>query len=123
MSFSRRTVLVVDDDADLRRLIVVALAGAGIEVEQAANGREALELVAHLPPPALILLDLDMPEMTGPEFRRHLLKNPTWASVPVIVMTGGWIPESSLPLGVAGWLSKPIQIQQLVKTVAGYCRS
>jgi len=80
------SVLVVEDDAATRALLVRALAKAGWSVVEAANGRRALEALAAAPP-ALILLDLMMPEMDGFEFVDTIRHDPRYRGLPVVVIT------------------------------------
>jgi CheY-like chemotaxis protein/anti-sigma regulatory factor (Ser/Thr protein kinase) len=79
-------ILVVEDDAELRELQRRTLEKAGWSVIEAENGRVALERVAQKPP-ALVLLDLMMPEMDGFEFLSELRKNAEWREIPVVVVT------------------------------------
>ncbi|WP_411868427.1 response regulator [Vulcanococcus limneticus] len=79
-------VLVVEDDDANAELLQRLLEKAGWTVERACNGREALERIA-ISRPALILLDLMMPEMDGLEFIEQLRRNPIAAAIPVIVLT------------------------------------
>jgi CheY-like chemotaxis protein len=79
-------LLVVDDDPDARELLRRAAEGEGWTVDEADNGRVALERVAAQPP-ALILLDLMMPEMDGFEFVAALRKRPEWRAIPIVVIT------------------------------------
>ncbi|MFN0151063.1 MAG: response regulator [bacterium] len=79
-------VLVVDDEAAMRELLRRALQSEGWAVAEAADGRAALARVAENRP-ALILLDLMMPNMDGFEFLAHLRKESGWRSIPVIVIT------------------------------------
>jgi CheY-like chemotaxis protein len=80
-----RTVLVVEDEHDLRQLVELILGDAGYAVRSAGNGREALDEVAH-ELPGLILLDMKMPVMNGWEFvaafRGHYDRR-----VPIVVVT------------------------------------
>jgi len=79
-------VLVVDDDDATRDMLCRTVAGEGWATAEAVNGREALRRVeAH--PPALILLDLMMPEMDGFEFVAALRQHPGWRTIPVVVLT------------------------------------
>jgi CheY-like chemotaxis protein len=80
------TVLVVDDDAEFRQLLVRTLAGAGYVAIEAGNGVEALDQVRR-EAPGLILLDLMMPQMDGFEVVRQLRASPATHDVPVLVMT------------------------------------
>ena len=79
-------VLVVDDDPATREVLRRALVKDGWEVDEAENGRQALDRVTA-GAPALVLLDLLMPEMTGFEFVRELRKNPDWGGIPVVVLS------------------------------------
>jgi len=86
-------VMVVDDDLATREMMVRQLHKKGWQVLEAANGREALEIM-HRYLPGLILLDLMMPDMDGFEFVAELRKREEWCSIPVIVMTSKDITET-----------------------------
>jgi len=79
-------VLVVDDDPSVRELMRRALEKEGFGVDEAEHGRAALERVRHRVP-ALILLDLMMPEMDGFEFVAELRRHAEWRRIPVIIVT------------------------------------
>jgi CheY-like chemotaxis protein len=81
-----RSVLIVDDDASARDVLRRTLESAGWSVAEADNGRAALERVASAPP-ALILLDLLMPDMDGFELLAALREHEDWRAIPVIVLT------------------------------------
>jgi len=83
----RKYVLVVDDEPDVRSYLKNALEDAGLAVETAADGLEALELVRRRRPD-LISLDLVMPRHSGVRFYRELQKDKTLAKIPVLVVTG-----------------------------------
>lgn len=85
-------VLVIEDDESLRTLIRVVLEREGWTVSEAANGKEGLERVSESPP-ALILLDLMMPEMDGFEFVEELHRRNEWRAIPVLVITAKDITE------------------------------
>jgi len=78
----------VEDEKDLRELLAEVLQDHGYTVATAANGREALDRLASGPLPALILLDLMMPVMTGWEFRRRQIQDVRIAAIPVIAFSG-----------------------------------
>lgn len=80
-------ILVVDDDPDNRAMIGHFLSSWGYDVDDAKNGKVALERVAAHPP-QLVLLDLEMPEMDGFETCEHLKTNPETEWIPVIIFTG-----------------------------------
>lgn len=118
---ARRPVLVVDDDRDIRETLAEILTDEGYEVHTARNGEEGLSLVARVRP-GLVLLDLFMPVMDGPEFRRRQLEDARIADVPVIVISAAAGLERRVEsLGLAGWLEKPIHIEALFAVVGRYC--
>jgi len=82
-----KTILVVDDEADVRAFLTAALIEAGFRVVTAGDGNEALDLV-KASPPDLISLDLVMPRKSGVKFHRELVKNRAWAQIPVLIVTG-----------------------------------
>lgn len=80
-------ILVVEDSKFLRVATARALTTAGYEVISSSDGEQALALAReHLP--ALILLDVMLPKMTGPDVMKNLKKDPTTAAIPVIMLTG-----------------------------------
>lgn len=82
-----RRALIVDDDANMRKLLRRMLEKKGWKVEEAGNGRIALESISKARP-VVILLDLMMPEMDGFQFIDELHKQKAWRSIPVVVITG-----------------------------------
>ena len=82
-----KTILVVDDEADVRNFLKIALIEAGFNVITATNGNKALEEVKKTIPD-LISLDLVMPEKSGAMFHRELNKNKEWSKIPIIIVTG-----------------------------------
>ncbi len=80
-------VLVVEDDADTREMMRHTIAKLGLAVAEAANGRRALSWLEQHQPPAMILLDLMMPEMDGFAFLDAVAARPEWREIPVVVMT------------------------------------
>src|SRR3954470_19917751 len=87
MSCAVHTILVVEDDPDVRRALTELLASEGYEVTAAADGGEALETLRGGLRPAVILLDLMMPNWGGWDFRRAPLGGPAFAAVPVVLVT------------------------------------
>jgi CheY-like chemotaxis protein len=120
-------VLIVEDDPDMRDLLTALLALEGFHAVSAEDGLEALHLlrtVRHRAPktPCLVLLDLKMPRLGGPEFRRAQLGDPTVANVPVAVMSGASdIEQRAQALGAVATLAKPIDVDRLLAVVKRYC--
>jgi CheY-like chemotaxis protein len=83
----QKTILVVDDEADVRTFLSMALTEAGFTVITANDGFEALDRVKEKKPD-LISLDLVMPKRSGAKFYRDLQKNKDWAKIPIIIVTG-----------------------------------
>jgi CheY-like chemotaxis protein len=81
-----KTILVIDDEPDLRLFMKTVLENAGFDVAVAANGKEALERMTEKKPDA-ISLDLVMPKMSGLKFYKYIQKNKDRAGIPVVVVT------------------------------------
>jgi CheY-like chemotaxis protein len=108
-----RTILVVEDDADVREVTVDVLREAGCPVVvEAVDGADALTKLDGLEPPCLIILDLVMPRMDGLEFLERMQEHPHAADFSVVAMTARSDP-ASVP-GVVGVLRKPFDVEQLV---------
>lgn len=114
------TVLVVDDDFDIRESIVDLLLDDGLEAISAKDGREGLLELRMQPDVRVILLDLSMPMMDGKAFRREQLADPQLASIPVIVLSAEQDCASvAAELGAAASLSKPFHPAALLGAVRG----
>jgi two-component system, chemotaxis family, chemotaxis protein CheY len=120
-------VLIVEDDPDVREMLAALLSVEGFYAIGAEDGLEALHLlrtVRHRAPdiPCLVLLDLKMPRLSGNEFRRAQLGDPTVAAVPVAVMSGADDLEvRARDLGAVASLPKPIDVENLLEVVKRYC--
>jgi CheY-like chemotaxis protein len=112
-------VLVVEDEGDTRRSVRQCLEEEGYCVEEATHGRAALERLERGPRPALILLDLMMPVMSGQTLLSELEARPDLASVPVVVMTASGVDEATSALKVP-MLRKPVDFAALLRVVEQY---
>ena len=114
-------ILVVDDDADFRAGLRTALEMKGYQVDEAANGEEALLRLADKPP-LLVLLDLQMPVMNGREMLQRMRATPDLKEVPVVIISGfGFEWEAEL-MGAQGYIGKPFEAQELEATIANLLR-
>jgi CheY-like chemotaxis protein len=107
--------LVIDDDEDARELLAAIISAAGFSVVTARDGREALELLQRIRP-GVIFVDLQMPVMTGAEFREVQRRDRDWLRIPTIVMTGTG-DEPMLDLAIEETLHKPVRAKTLVDIV------
>ena len=114
----RRCVLVVDDDADVRSSFLFLLQSEGYTTLEAANGREALEVLHRHGRPCLILLDLLMPIMDGIEFLTAMRSDEELARVPVVIISAASTakPPKDVPL-----LQKPVSLEVLIDHVERHC--
>jgi len=116
-----KTILVVDDKANVRQLLSEYLTGQGFKVVTATNGREALYAARH-ETPDVILLDIMMPEMDGYEFLREYRRE---RSVPVIIITAREEETDAvlgLELGADDYVIKPFRMRELVARVKAVLR-
>jgi CheY-like chemotaxis protein len=117
-----RTVLIVEDDADLRDAIADALAFGGHKTIPASNGRDALAILHRTPGIDLIVLDLMMPVMNGWEFRERQLLDPEIASIPVVILSA--LPGTVVnPVKEALRFTKPVKMQSLLDAVDKFDRT
>ena len=105
-------VLLVEDNADVRRLYAIGLNQRGYEVKLAANGAEAVDRVAT-ERPDYILLDWMMPLMDGREVVERLDGDDGTGDIEIIVISGQPAP-AALPHRVRSWLTKPLTVDELV---------
>lgn len=117
---NRKCILVVDDSPSLREVVGITLRGAGYDVIEAGDGRQALQCLdgrrIHL-----VVCDVNMPVMDGFSFVRESRKLPRYAFVPVIMLTTEWREESKLQGQMAGaraWMVKPFRPEQMLQAVA-----
>jgi CheY-like chemotaxis protein len=116
-------VMVVDDDVDIRETIAQLLERHGFRVTTAADGGDALRQLQAGESPALILLDLMMPRVSGEDFRRLQLADSALADIPVVLLSGaGRLDQLASRIGVEV-LPKPIELSKLVETVRRFCPS
>jgi chemosensory pili system protein ChpA (sensor histidine kinase/response regulator) len=119
-----RTVLVVDDDRDVRDVMTQFLRLEGYAVATAANGLEALEHLRSGDAPCLILLDVMMPEMDGVRFRLEQKKDPRLSGIPVVVVSALRDVRSTAAashLDAVEYLEKPVDFDSLLVSVLRHC--
>src|SRR5262245_9144668 len=118
----RGLVLIIEDNLDVRTAMKTLLELEEYRVEAVSDGEEALRLLRSGLEPGLILLDLAMPGKNGFQFRAEQLQDPKLARIPVVVYSGvGNVDEKAASLGIAAFLHKPIEIDELLDLVARHC--
>jgi CheY-like chemotaxis protein len=116
-----KTILVVEDQADLRDMLQGLLTEDDVEVACAADGQDALSYLSQHEPPDLILLDFNMPNMDGFEFRGRQLKDHRIRHVPVVFLTAiEHIPGQRDDEREVHCLKKPIDHDELMSVVRKY---
>jgi CheY-like chemotaxis protein len=116
-----KSVLLVDDDADVRALLGEYLSEHGFVVHAARDGRHALQVLAKIAVPDLILLDYQMPVMNGSQFLARKRWTPKLRCIPV-VMLSAWTREWSVSrVDAAEVLSKPVDLDRLLELATGIC--
>lgn len=114
MSGRARRVVVVEDDEELRELVVQHLAELGFDAVGFADGREALAALRRPgAAPAVILLDLEMPGMTGWEFREEQLHDPRLARIPVVVASAAEMNR----IEADAYIAKPFETDELCRVL------
>ena len=115
-----KTILIVDDSASLRQVVAIALRGAGYEVLEGCDGRDALGKLdgrkVHL-----IISDVNMPNMDGISFVKAVKQLPAYRFTPVIMLTteaGEEKKAAGQSAGARAWVVKPFQPQQMLGAVA-----
>jgi CheY-like chemotaxis protein len=116
-----KSIVLVDDDPDVRALLGEFLTAHGYVVHPARDGRHALQVLSHLDAPDLILLDYKMPVMNGSQFLARKRWNPRLRHIPVVILSA-WSREwAGGRLDAVEVLSKPIDLERLLVLAARIC--
>lgn len=118
-----KTILVVDDSGSFRTVVRLALQKAGFNVAEAVDGKDAITKL-DAAKPNLIVCDVNMPNMDGLSFARHVKASPTYRFVPMIMLTTESQESKKAEgkaAGVRAWITKPFQPSQLVDAVTRLC--
>jgi len=114
-----KTILVVDDSASLRQVVGIALRSAGYDVIEACDGKDALAKLTgqkvHL-----MISDVNMPNMDGITFVKHVKQNPTYKFTPIVMLTTESNESKKAEGQAAGaraWVVKPFKPEQMIGVV------
>ena len=119
---SHETVLVVDDDPEIRESLSELLDHRGYSVLQAENGRRALDVLKAVPSrtPCLVVLDLAMPVLDGHQFLKYRAEDPVLRHIPVVVVSANPRPPQPLE-GIEAYLQKPLEPDVLLEIIRRTC--
>ncbi len=123
---ANRRVLIADDDDGIRSLLVELLTDEGYEPVEAATGKEMLTIYHGPQHPALVLMDVQMPDMTGLEALREIAQSSGGQTVPIIMMTAfttASIAIEATKLGAFDYLTKPFDIEYVIQKVNTFFRT
>ena len=122
MAPSKGSILLVDDDSDMREAIRDTLEDEGYETIDAASGPQALEYLRAHPAPSVILLDWNMAPMNGSQVMKELAKDAALSKIPVVLLTAdAKASDKATAVGFAGYLSKPFNLDALFRMINRYC--
>jgi two-component system, OmpR family, phosphate regulon response regulator PhoB len=120
----RRVVLIVDDEPDLRALLDFNLKQGGYQTAQASSGAEALTRARSLRP-SVILLDLNLPDVSGTDVCRLLKSDEQTRGIPILMLTARGAEADrilGLELGADDYVTKPFSVREVVLRVDAVCR-
>jgi len=121
-SNAARLLLVVDDDPIIRESLADLLHDEGYVVMTAVNGKDALaRLRASDSQPCVILLDLMMPVMSGPEFYDEMRNDPALADIPVVVISADGSARAKVQAMGSEFIAKPVKIEKVLDAVEHHC--
>lgn len=112
-------VVVVEDDAEIRAMLVRAL-GSKYTIYEARDGKEARTLLAALPAPSALICDVMMPEMSGLQLVRNIRKDAVLSRIPVLFLTAKSAPldvVTGINVGARHYVTKPFKLAELVAKV------
>lgn len=115
----KNSILIIEDDKDVRETLADIVSSCGHDVHEAGHGQEALDRLQLIPLPSLIFLDAMMPVMDGPTFFAEFRKNEKHHSVPVILFSA--VTDKINIDGLAGKLKKPANVDEILDLVTKYC--
>ena len=115
-----KTIMVVDDSASLRQVVSIALRGAGYDVVEGSDGKDALSKLTgqkvHL-----IISDVNMPNMDGITFVKEVKKHPNYKFMPIIMLTTEsqeGKKQEGQAAGAKAWIVKPFKPDQMLNAVS-----
>ena len=115
-----KTVLVVDDSVSMRQMVSFTLTGAGFEVVEAGDGKEAVDKLNGGAKPNLVITDLNMPNMDGISLIKEIRGMAAHKFTPVLMLTTESADDKKKEgqsAGATGWIVKPFNPEQMLATI------
>lgn len=116
-----KKILIVDDSRTIRQQVNFTLQKSGFATVEAEDGQKGIEVLAANPDVAMIISDVNMPNMGGLEMLETIKANPQHASLPIVMLTtegAAELLERAKAAGAKGWLVKPFKPDQLIAVVS-----
>lgn len=119
----KKSILIVEDDKEIRETITEVLEIEGYKVYAAGNGQEGIDILRNCEtPPGLIILDLMMPVMDGYGFRDMQNRDEMMAAVPTVLLSADSnLVDKARQLGVKNFIKKPVEIAELTSMANRFC--
>lgn len=114
-----KTILIIEDDGDIREAMKDAMELEGYSALTASNGKEGLEVLRDIQRPCLVLLDMMMPVMGGREFLNEMKQDDALIPIPVFIVSA--IADKINTDGAVGFIKKPVDLDIVLKMVERYC--
>lgn len=117
----KNTVLLVEDDPLIRQMVSKIFSSYPVEVMVADDGLKAYNLINSMMPPALVLLDIGLPNMNGISLLNHIRNRQGWKKIPVIMLTSSTDVgdvKASLKMGASDYIVKPFKVDDFTKRVS-----
>ena len=119
MKTSSKTILIADDEEDLRMLVEITLEDPAYRIVTAVDGEQALDQISQIRPD-LVILDWMMPRLNGLEVVKRLRQDPTTVRIPVVLLTANHCQKDQAEvqaLGIVAYLVKPFSPLELLSLV------
>ncbi|MEM9410675.1 MAG: response regulator, partial [Planctomycetota bacterium] len=117
---------LVEDNENERQLLATILKMANLNVVSVADGEEALKFLDDNPSPDLVLIDMQMPRLNGPQTISIIRNSKKHSDLPIYGVSGSSRSELNVPLsnrGVNRWFSKPVQANELLDSILNECET
>ncbi len=117
---TNQPILLVEDESDTAALLKLILQEKGYQVVHAADGQDALNKIASIPLPSLVLLDIQLPHVDGVTILETIRATPNWQDVPVILLTAVVDPlciRQAVSIKVQDYILKPFKRDTLLRCV------